>query len=103
VPLPNFLPRALVQWISRMRYGLMLDVYVRSLDLVSRAISEYRMEVDKPDVIIRPRVANIDTLDLVDVHEVVKIGEEAVNEILPQLKQKFTWRNRFRRALGAKA
>jgi NTE family protein len=103
IPMPIFMPRSLVQWVSRMRYGLMLDVYARSLDLVSRAVAEYRLEVDKPDVIIRPRLGNIDTLDIINVHEVVKVGEAAVDEILPQLKQKFKLHNRIRRALGAKA
>ena len=103
IPMPVFVPRTLIQWVSKMRYGLMLDVYARSLDLVSRAISEYRLEVDKPDVIVRPRVGNIDTLDIINVHEVVRLGEEAVNEILPQLKRKFALHNRIRRALGAKA
>jgi len=103
IPMPVSLPRALVQWVSKMRYGLMLDVYARSLDLVSRAIAEYRLEVDKPDIIVRPRLGNIDTLDIIDVHEVVKLGEAAVDEILPQLKKKFTLEKRLRRALGAKA
>jgi NTE family protein len=103
IPMPISLPRALIQWVSKMRYGLMLDVYVRSLDLVSRAVAEYRLEVDKPDVIIRPLLGDIDTLDIINVHEVVKIGEAAVDEVLPQLKQKFTLRKRIRRALGAKA
>jgi NTE family protein len=103
IPVPNFLPRSLVQRMSQMRYGLMLDVFVRSFDVVSRAVAEYRLEVDKPDVIIRPRVGNIDTLDIINVHEVVRLGEEAVDEVLPQLKQKFTLRRRIRRALGAKA
>ena len=103
IPMPIPLPRVLVQWVSRMRYGLMLDVYTRSLDLVSRAVAEYRLEVDKPDVIVRPRLGNIDTLDIIDVHEVVKLGEEAVDEVIPQLKKRFTLRNRIWRALGAKA
>jgi NTE family protein len=103
IPVPNFVPRAIMQRLSTMRYGHMLDVFVRSFDIISRAVAEYRLEVDKPDVIIRPRVGNIDTLDIIDVHEVVRIGEAAVDEVLPQLKQKFTLRNRFRRALGAKA
>lgn len=103
LPVPNFLPRMIVDRFSKMRYGLVLDVFMRSLDIVSRAVSEYRLEVDKPDIIVRPRVGNIDTLDVVDVHEVIRIGEEALDEVLPQLRQKFTLRNRFRRALGAKA
>lgn len=103
IPVPNFLPRPLVQRITQMRYGLMLDVFVRSFDVVSRAVAEYRLEVDKPDVIIRPRVGNIDTLDIIDVHELVRIGEAAVDEVLPELKKKFTLHKRIRRALGAKA
>ena len=81
----------------------MLDVLMRSLDISHRAVTDYRLELDHPDVIIHPRVGNIDTLDFINVYEVVKIGEEAVEEVLPQLKQKFTLRNRIRRALGAKA
>jgi NTE family protein len=103
VPLPAYVPRVLVDRFSRMRYGLMLDVVMRSMDISNRAVTEYRLQMDKPDVIIRPRVGNIDTLDVINVHEVIKIGEEAVDEILPQLRQKFTLRNRIRRALGAKA
>lgn len=103
IPLPSFLPRMLINRVSRMRYGLMLDVYMRSLDIINRAVTEYRLEVDKPDVIIRPRVGNIDTLDIINVQDVVKLGEQAVDEILPQLKQKFTLRKRIRRALGARA
>jgi NTE family protein len=93
IPMRGSLPRVLMQWISKMRYGLMLDVYARSLDLVSRAVAEYRLEVDKPAVVIRPRLGNIDTLDI----------EAAVDEVLPQLKQKFSLRKRIRRLLGAKA
>ncbi len=103
LPMPTYVPRIFVQKFSQMRYGLMLDVFVRWLDLVGRAMAEYRLELDKPDVIIRPDVGNIDTLDIVDVHEVVRIGEEAVDTVLPQLKQKFTLRNRISRVLGAKA
>lgn len=103
IPLPSFVPRIIIDRFSKMRYGLTLDVFIRSLDIVSRAVSDYRLEVDKPDIIVRPPVGNIDTLDVVDVHEMIRIGEEAVDAVLPQLRQKFTLRNRFRRALGAKA
>lgn len=99
LPIPGYLPRVLVDRLSKMRYGLVLDVFMRSLDIGSRAVSEYRLAVDKPDVIIRPRVGNIDTLDVVDVHETIRIGEEAVEEKLPELREKFTLTNRFRRAL----
>ncbi len=102
IPVPSFIPQAITQRLSAMRYGQMLDIFVRSFDILSRAVAEYRLEVDRPDVIIRPQVGNIDTLDIIDVHEVTKIGEAAVDDMLPELMERFTLRNRFLRAIGAK-
>ena len=86
--------------LSKMRYASVWDVFSRSLDITTRAVTQYRLEMDRPDVIIRPEVLEIDTLDLVDVHAVVKKGEEAVEAALPQLKKLFAWRTRWRRAIG---
>ena len=86
--------------LSRMRYDSLWDVFSRSLDITSRAVTQYRLEMDRPEVIIRPNVHEIDTLDVVDIHEVAKKGEEAVEAALPQLRRLFTWRNRWRRSIG---
>ena len=72
------------------------------MDITNRAVTDYRLQVDKPDVIIRPRVGNIDVLDIINIREVITIGEHAVDEVLPLLKQKSTLRKRIRRALGAR-
>ena len=87
--------------LSRMRYDSVWDIFSRSLDITSRAMTQYRLEVDRPEVIIRPQVYDIDTLDVVDVREVARRGEEAVEAALPQLRSLFTWRNRVRRTMGA--
>jgi len=99
IPLPDYLPRSLLDRFSKLRYTQALDVFSRSLDLVTRALTEYRLAVDKPEIILRPQVTEIDTLDRVDVHEVVKKGEEAVEAALPEIKKLFAWQNRLRRAL----
>ncbi len=101
IPLPDYLPQTLISRISKMRYTQALDVFLRSLDMVGRAVTEYRLEVDKPDVIIRPVVTDIDILDSVDVHMVACKGDEAVEVVLPELKKMFAWQNRLRRAIGA--
>jgi predicted acylesterase/phospholipase RssA len=44
LPMPNYVPRIFVQKFNQMRYGLMLDVFVRWLDLMGRALAEYRLE-----------------------------------------------------------
>lgn len=82
---------------SKMRYASVWDIFSRSLDITSRAMTQYRLEVDKPEIIVRPEVHHIDTLDLVDVREVAKLGEQAVEAALPQMRSLFTWRNRWRR------
>jgi hypothetical protein len=64
-------------------------------------VTQFRLEVDRPEIIIRPQVSDIDTLDVVDVHEIARRGEQAVESALPQLRSLFTWRNRMRRTIGA--
>jgi NTE family protein len=93
--------RLLSSLLSKMRYDSVWDVFSRSLDITSRAVTQYRLQVDRPEVIIRPQVHHIDTLDVVDVHEVAEKGEAAVEAALPQLRSLFTLRNRWRRSMGA--
>ena len=92
--------RIVSRLLSRMRYDTVWDIFSRSLDITSRAMTHYRLQVDHPEIIIRPQVYDIDTLAIVDVHEVAKLGEEAVEAALPQLRSLFTWRNRMRRSMG---
>ena len=100
IPLPENLPLRLIARVGKMRYGQALDVFMRSFDIVTRAVTEYRLAVDKPDVIIRPPVTQIDTLERVDVHEVVRKGEQAVDAVLPELKKLYSWKQRIRRRIG---
>lgn len=100
IPLPEYVPHALIERISRLSYSKALDVFLRSIDMIDRAVTEYRLEVDKPEVILRPSVQHIDILDRVDVREVARFGENAVEAALPQLKGLFSWPNRLRRAIG---
>jgi NTE family protein len=87
--------------LSKMRYASVWDIFTRSLDITARAMTQYRLQVDRPEVIIRPQVYDIDTLDIVDVHEIAKRGEVAAEAALPQLRSLFTLRNRWRRTIGA--
>ena len=100
IPLPDYVPRTIIERLSRLRYSQALDVFLRSLDIVTRAVTEYRLQVDKPEIVIRPSVTDIDILDRVDVHKVVKLGEEALEQALPELYKLFVWHNRLRRTIG---
>jgi NTE family protein len=103
MPIPNGLPKPLVERISNFRYAQAFDIFLRSVDVTNRAMAEYRLRMDKPDVVIRPKVNDIDLLDQVDIREVACRGEEAVEIALPQLKRTAHWTSRLRRnILGAK-
>ena len=100
VPLPEYIPQAVLERLSKLRYTQALDVFLRSIDMIDRAVTEYRLQVDKPEIILRPQVVDIDILDRVNVREVARKGDEAVEVALPELKKMFSWQNRLRRAIG---
>ena len=103
IPLPGLVPRAIAERITRMNFAQSLDIFMRAVDVSSRAVAHLRLELDAPDVIIRPNVHGIDLLDKVVVADVAKLGEQATEEILPQLKRVVSWQNRISKKLfGAK-
>ncbi len=99
IPGLNFFPSSIAERLSRLRYAQAMDVALRSIDLMMRAVAENRLAIDKPDIVIRPQVMDVDTLAKADVHEVVKRGERAVDEVLPELKNLFSWQNRVARSM----
>ena len=72
---------------------------MRSIDIGNRQIAELRLQIEKPDVIIRPDMTGIGVLDRVDVHAVVELGETAAEAALPELRRITSWPNRLRRAV----
>ena len=70
---------------------------MRSIDIGGRQIAELRFQLEKPDVIIRPDVADIGVLDRVDVAAIAYLGEQAAREMLPELRKATAWTERLRR------
>lgn len=99
LPMPGLLPRPIAERLARMTLAQSLDIFLRSVDVSSRALSYYRLELEKPDVIIRPAVHDFNLLDKVVVSDLAQLGEQAVEEVLPQLKRAVSWRSRFARKL----
>lgn len=91
---------SLIERMNKSRYARVLDVFLRSLDIITRTVAEHRLEVDRPEIIVRPPVADIDILGRIDIHAVVKRGEQAVDAALPELESFFAWQNQLRRKLG---
>lgn len=101
MPVPGGLPKPILDRLRHLRYAQAFDIFLRSVEIGGRAVTEYRLEVDKPDVIIRPQVGHIALLARVDVRAVARLGEQAVEVALPELKRAVGWPRRLRRLLGA--
>jgi NTE family protein len=82
----------LSSYFSRMRVAQAFNIFLRSIDIAGIELTELRLRVDKPDVIIRPPVPHIGLLDHVDVGEVIHLGVIAAEKSLPDLEQAVSWR-----------
>ncbi len=96
-PFPASIPRQLVERMTRMNFAQAYDIFMRAVDLSSRAVAHYRLQVDAPDVIVRPNVHHIELLDKVDVHETALLGEVALEQVLPEIRKLTSWSGRMKR------
>ncbi|MBI5963015.1 MAG: patatin-like phospholipase family protein [Chloroflexi bacterium] len=99
IPLPGLVPRAIAERITRMNFAQSLDIFMRAVEVSSRAVAHLRLELDAPDVIIRPNVRDVGLLDKVVVADIAQLGEQATEEVLPQLKRAVSWSNRIGKKL----
>ena len=98
-----YLPNAIARRITRMRPAQAFDIFLQAVDIGNRLMAELRLEKDDPEIIIRPAVTHIQLLDKVDVHEVARLGEQAVDAILPDLRRVTAWPARLARSFGKKS
>jgi NTE family protein len=102
LPIPSIIPRTIAESLARISLAQSLDVFLRSVDVSSRYVAHLRLQVDKPEVLVRPNVHHIELLDKVVVEDVAQLGEQALEEVLPDLKRETAWLTRIgRRVFGA--
>ena len=83
--------------ITRLKVAQAFEIFLHSIEIGMSTITELRLQLDKPDVVIQPAVEHIGYLDQVYVPDVVKLGEEAAESALPDLHKAVSWRGRFSR------
>ena len=98
LPDPHFLPtspipRPILDQFARLRISQAVQIFYKSFDTTGRMISELRMQIDKPDVIIRPEVGKYGLLDNVNSKELVALGEAAAEAALPEIRLALSWSN----------
>ncbi|MBL8061822.1 MAG: patatin-like phospholipase family protein [Anaerolineales bacterium] len=100
LPIPSIVPRQIAERLSRISLAQSMDIFLRSVDVSSRAVSYLRLQMDKPEVIVRPEVHHIELLDRVVVEDVAQLGEDALEKVLPQLKRETAWFARLGRTFA---
>lgn len=102
LPIPSIVPRTIAESLSRISLAQSLDVFLRSVDVSSRYVAHLRLQVDKPEVLIRPEVHHIQLLDHVVIEDVAQLGEDALVKVLPDLKRETAWMTRVSRRVFGK-
>ncbi len=93
IPLPG--PAPVMEYLSRLRLAQAFNIFIRSVEIGSDALAEFRLQVDRPEVIIRPEVSTIGILDSVNIHDLVELGYQACKTALPELKKAVSWSGRI--------
>jgi NTE family protein len=97
----NSLPFVL-KYVETLRFTRALNVLLRSIDISGVLLSELLLQVNPPDVIIRPEVGETGLLDFNTVDRVVASGERAAEAMLPELERVVSWRSQLARRLKIK-
>jgi NTE family protein len=101
MPVPEFPGAApVIEYLSKIRLAQAMDVFIRSIEVGGMILSELRLELDKPDVIIRPKLLGIGLLDKVDIESLAEIGEIAAFHSLPEISRVTSFGAQIRRTLG---
>lgn len=67
----------MVDYISRLRIAQALDIFMKAMDTGSKMLAEKRLELDKPEVLVRPIFGAMGLLDKIDVEAVAELGYQA--------------------------
>jgi NTE family protein len=100
VPPSAPIPRPILDQVARLRIGQAFQIFIKSFDTTSRMLAELRLQIEKPEVILRPEVSKYGILDdanRIDTNILVEAGEAAAEEALPQIRQALSWSNQISR------
>jgi len=96
------LPRPIVEQISKLRISQAFRIYLEAMEITSRSVAELRLQIDTPEVLIRPDVILFGILDEVAPEKLMALGEQAAEEAIPEIRKATAWPRKlprlFRRA-----
>jgi NTE family protein len=85
---------------GRLRLGQAFKIFITSMDLTGQMLLDKQLQIEKPEVIIRPKIGQVGIVDRVNIPELIKSGELAAQEALPEIRKALSWSNRLSRRLS---
>ncbi len=80
---------------GRLRLAQAFNLFIQSMDLSGLMLMDQQLRLEKPDVIIRPKLGPMSIIDRVDIPEVIKSGEQATREALDEIHRVVSWKYRL--------
>ncbi|MDZ4159357.1 MAG: patatin-like phospholipase family protein [Anaerolineaceae bacterium] len=93
------IPAPIIDQFARLRVGQAFQIYIKAIETTSHMLAELRMQIDKPEVIIRPDVDHIGYLDPINPQDLIAIGEQAACEKLQHIRESLSVINQLNRKL----
>jgi len=88
-----------VSFMARLRPLRALEIFQQSLEITLRMYTELHLQVDKPEVIIRPEVWDVGLFDSPSLEQISAVGATAAIEGMPGLRAQFAVHRRLERWL----
>ena len=88
VPVPEIPGAApVLGYLSRLRFTQAINVFIKAVDVGGKLLAETRLELDKPDLILRPELGDIGLFDRVNISDLVALAEDAVLDTIDELRR----------------
>ena len=81
------LPDPVKAWMERRSAPSIFDVLGNSLRIMEAQISATRLEIDRPDLLIRPEVGDVGFMEFFRAEEMIAEGRRAAREALERAPQ----------------
>jgi NTE family protein len=85
---------------GRLRLAQAFNLFIHSMDLSGLMLMDKQLKLEKPEVIIRPKLGQIGIIDQVDIPEVIKSGELATQEALGEIYKAASWQYQLRHRIS---
>ncbi|MCE1255301.1 MAG: patatin-like phospholipase family protein [Anaerolineae bacterium] len=97
LPINAPIPIPIIEQFSRLRIAQAFTIFTKSIDVSSRMLTELRMSIEKPDVIIRPDVDKYGMLDQVNPEELIETGIKSVDKEIDSISKTLAFGAKIKR------